>query len=84
MPKLLVQNRSFNRCRKERQGVGHCKNAKKTMVTQIELTKTVVELARLDHRANITKAEILGRPEREGSVKKQHSSFATVQKKNTK
>ena len=52
------------------------------METQIELTKTAVELARLDHRANITKAETLRRPEREGSVKKQHSSFATVQKKN--
>ena len=39
------------------------------METQIELTKTVVELARLDHRANITKSEILGRPEREGFVK---------------
>ena len=25
----LLQNRSFNRCRKERQGVGHCRNAKK-------------------------------------------------------
>ena len=51
------------------------------METQIELTKTAVELARLDHRANITKAENLRRPEREGSVRKQHSSFATVQKK---
>ena len=81
MAKLLLQNRSFNRCRKERQGVGHCKNATKTMETQIELTKTVLELARLDHRANITKAENLRRPEREGSVRKQHSSFATVQKK---
>ena len=50
------------------------------METQIELTKTAVELARLDHRANITKAENLRRPEREGSVRKQHSSFATVQK----
>ena len=51
------------------------------METQIELTKTAVELARLDHRANITKAENLRRPEREGSVRKQHSNFATVQKK---
>ena len=51
------------------------------METQIELTKRVVELARLDHRAKITKAEILRRPEREGSVRKQHSSFATVQKR---
>ena len=50
------------------------------MENQIELTKTAVELARLDHRANITKAENLRRPEREGSVRKKHSSFATVQK----
>ena len=84
MAKFLLQNRSFNRCSKERQGVGHCKNAKKTMETQIELTNTAVELARLDHRANITKAENLRRPERERSVRKQHSSFATVQKKKTK
>ena len=52
------------------------------METHIELTKTVVELAWLDHRANITKAETLRRPEREGSVRKQHSCFATVQKEN--
>ena len=51
------------------------------METQIELTKTAVELARLDHRANLTKAQNLRRPEREGSVRKQHSSFATVQKR---
>ena len=51
------------------------------METQIELTKTAVELARLDHRANVTKAENLRRPAREVSVKKQHSSFATVQKR---
>ena len=81
MAKLLLQNRSLNRCSKERQGVGHCKKAKKTMETQIELTKTAEELARLDHRANITKAENLKRPEREGSVRKQHSSFDTVQKR---
>ena len=81
MAKLLLQNRNFNRCRKERQGVGHCKNAKKTMETQIELTKTAVELARLDHRANVTKAKNLRRPEREVSVRKQHSCFATVQKR---
>ena len=51
------------------------------METQIELTKTAVELARLDHRADITKAQNLRRPEREGSVRKQASSFAAVQKK---
>ena len=51
------------------------------MEAQIELTKTTVELARLDHRANITKAESLRRPETESSVRKQHSSFATVQKR---
>ena len=51
------------------------------METQTELIKTVVELARLDHRANITKAETFRRPEREGYVRKQHSCFATVQKR---
>ena len=81
MAKLLLQNRSFNRCRKERQGEGHCKHAKKTMETQIELTKTVVELARLDHRANITKTENLRSPKTESSVRKGHSSFATLLKR---
>ena len=51
------------------------------METQIELTKTAVELARLDQRANIAKAENLRRPQTEGSVRKQHSNFATVQKR---
>ena len=51
------------------------------METQIELTKTPVELARLDHRANNAKAENLRRPKTEGSVRKQHSKFATVQKR---
>ena len=50
MAKLLLENRSFNRCRKERQGVGHCKKAEKTMETQIELTKKAIELERLDNR----------------------------------
>ena len=54
------------------------------MKTQIELTKTAVEFARLDHRANITKAQNLRRPEREGSVRKEHSSFASVQKRKPK
>ena len=58
MAKLLLRDRSFIRCRKERQGEGHCKNAQKTSETQTELTKTAVELARLDHRANITKAKL--------------------------
>ena len=51
------------------------------METQIELTKTAVELARLDHRAKITKAENLRRPERKGSVRKEHSSLATLEKR---
>ena len=51
------------------------------METQIELTKTAVELARLDHRANNAKVENLRRPKTEGSVKKHHSNFATVQKR---
>ena len=52
------------------------------METQTELTKTAVELARLDHRANITQAESLRRPEREGSVRKQHSSLLQCKKQN--
>ena len=50
MAKPLSQDRSFIRCRKERQGEGHCNNAKKTMETQIELTKKAIELERLDNR----------------------------------
>ena len=50
MAKFLLQNSRFIRCRKETQGEGHCKNAKKTMETQIELTKMAVEVARLDNR----------------------------------
>ena len=51
------------------------------METQMELTKTAIELARLDHRGNIAEAENLRRPNTEGSVRKQHSNFATVQKR---
>ena len=50
------------------------------METKTELTKTAVELARLDQRGIIAKAENLRRPKTEGSVGKQHSNFATVQK----
>ena len=50
MANLLLQNRSFIRCRNETQGEGLCKTAKKTMETQIELTKTAIELPRLDNR----------------------------------
>ena len=39
------------------------------------------ELARLDHRATITKAENFRSPNTEGSVRKQHSNFATVRKR---
>ena len=53
MAKLLFQGRSFIRCRKGRRGEGHCWNAKKTMETQTDLAKTAVDLARLDHRADI-------------------------------
>ena len=82
MAKLLLQNRSFIRCRNETQGEGHCKTAKKTMETQIELTKTAIELARLDNRGNIRKAEISRKHKTQSSVRKQASSFDAVQKKN--
>ena len=52
------------------------------METQIEYKKTAIELARLNHRANITTAENFRSPKTEGSVRKEHSSFAAVQKKN--
>ena len=51
------------------------------METQIELTKTPVELARLDHRANNAKGENFRSPKTESSVRKGHSSFATLQKR---
>ena len=50
MAKPLSQDRSFIRCRKERQGEGHCNNAKKTVETQIELTKKAIDPERLDNR----------------------------------
>ena len=51
------------------------------METQIELTKTAVELARLDNRGNITKAKISRSNKTQSSVRKQASSFAAVQKR---
>ena len=44
-------------------------------------TRTAVELARLDNRRIITKAEISGSHKTQSSVKKQASSFAAVQKR---
>ena len=51
------------------------------METQIELTKTAIELARLDNRGNITNAEISRSHKTQSSVRKQASSFAAVQKR---
>ena len=45
-------------------------------------TRTAVELARLDNRRIITKAEISRSHKTQSSVRKQASSFAAVQKKN--
>ena len=50
------------------------------METQIEYKKTAVELARLDNRGDITKAEISRNHKTQSSVRKQASSFAGVQK----
>ena len=52
---------------------------RKTRETQIQLTKTAIELARLDNRGNITKAEISRNQKTQSSVGKQDSSSATVQ-----
>ena len=43
-------------------------------------TRTAVELARLDNRGSITKAEISRSHKTQSSVRKQASSFAAVQK----
>ena len=51
------------------------------METQIELTKTAIELARLDNRGNITKAESSRNHKTQSSVRKQASSFAAVLKR---
>ena len=51
------------------------------METQIELTKTAIELARLDNRGNITKAETSRNHKTQSSVRKQASSFAAGQKR---
>ena len=53
------------------------------METQIELTKKAIELARLDNRGNITKAQISRNYKTQSSVRKQASSFAAVQKRKT-
>ena len=49
------------------------------METQTELTKTAIELARLDYRGIIKKAEIFRSHKTQSSVRKQASSFAAVQ-----
>ena len=49
------------------------------METQTELTRTAVELARLNNRGIITKAEISRSHKTQSSVRKQASSFAAVQ-----
>ena len=51
------------------------------METQIELTKTAIELARLDNRGNMTKAETSRNHKTQSSVRKQASSSAAVQKR---
>ena len=51
------------------------------METQNGLTKTAAELARLDHRANITKAENFRSPKTEGSVRKHHSNCYSAETK---
>ena len=51
------------------------------METQIELTKTAVELARLDNRGIITKAKSSRSHKTQSSVRKQASSFAAVPKR---
>ena len=49
------------------------------METQSQLKKTAIELARLDNRGNITKAETSRDHKTQSSLRKQDNSSATVQ-----
>ena len=84
MPNFLIVDRSFNRCRKKKREEGQCKIAKNILENRTDLAKTAVDLARLDHRANITKGENFRSPKTEGSVRKERSSFALLQKRKTR
>ena len=51
------------------------------METQIEYTKTAIELAQLNNRGDITKAENSRNHKTQSSVRKEASIFAAVQKR---
>ena len=80
MPELFLVDRSFNRCRKEKREEGHCKIAKNILENRTDLAKTAVHPERLDNGGNM-KAEITGSHIAKSSVRKQASTFATVQKR---
>ena len=51
------------------------------MENQTDIAKTVAELARLDQRGKITKAETLRIPETQRSARKQDTSFPIERRK---
>ena len=56
----------------------NCK--KKTLENQTDLTKTAVDFAQLDHRADIRKAETSRIPKTQGSAIKQDTSLPSKKK----
>ena len=56
-------------------------NCKKTLENQTDLTKTAVNFAQLDHRADIRKAETYRIPKTQGSARKQDTSLPSKKKK---
>ena len=53
---------------------------KKTLENQTDLTKTAVDFAQLDHRADIRKAETYRTPKTQGSARKQDTSLPSKKK----
>ena len=76
---LLLVDRSFNRYRKVKQEVT-LYNCKKTLENQTDLTKTAVDFAQLDHRADIREAETSRIPKTQGSARKQDTSLPSKKK----
>ena len=86
MPKIQSSSRkqdtSLPSKKKKNQGAVHpLSTTKKKVHLNLIHTRTGVELARLDNRGSITKAEISRSHKTQSSVRKQASSFAAVQKR---
>ena len=81
MAKLLLQNRSFIRCRKGKREVTLNISKKKTLENQTDLTKTAVDFAHLDHRADIRKAKTSRIPKIKSFARKQDTNLPSKKKR---